>query len=300
MVGYKTSWVAFSSPPLKIKQTLIFNFQICFIGVNILANKSTVITHPSSVGVLTNGTGLTSSSGSNSGGPIIHVGPNISNNNLQNGVTRLVSPAPPSPVVHPVSGATNSKNVRTGLSSINNVLTTGGVIPGIKQATLSTLISGVGVNVPRSGASASPLPQIVGTAMTINTSAGGPTSTAGQAGQNQTVVLSKGTGVTMASTGTIGLSQNPPGTPTGVGVANQGQTIAIGAGTGLQILNMNNLNAVRASSVHVGAVSGGGSPQVVAAGPAGAKGLAPRMIISPQVLNTRPGQPGVSYTHFNL
>ncbi|XP_035703143.1 protein lingerer isoform X1 [Folsomia candida] len=221
---------------------------------------------------------------------------------LQNGITRIVTPQG---VQFPIGSIPQSNVlqnvVRTGLSGINNILSTGGVTPGIRQATLGTLISGVGANSVAAGSSGaniiSSLPPGAGPAMTVNNSGGG--ATPGQAGQNQTVVLSKGTGVTtMTSTGTIGLSQNPSGGASANNnnvTNNQGQPITLGPGGagGLQILNMNNLNAARA--VNVGAVNSGGTTthQIVAAGPAGSKNLAPRMIISPQVLNTRPGQPGV-------
>jgi hypothetical protein len=176
------------------------------------------------------------------------------------------------------------RNVRTGTFQCS--ITTGGAVPGIKQATLSTLISGVGVNVPVSVSSLPPTP--AGINMTVNTSGGGPASSPGQAGQNinQTIVLSKGPsgGVTL---GGGGGSQNPPGSPSNNNLSS-GQAI-IGAGTALQIVNMNNLNTVRATSVNVGGAVGG-SPQVIAAGPAGAKSLGPRMIISSPLLNNRPGQ----------
>ncbi|XP_021954845.1 transcription initiation factor TFIID subunit 4 isoform X3 [Folsomia candida] len=222
---------------------------------------------------------------------------------LQNGITRIVTPQG---VQFPIGSIPQSNVlqnvVRTGLSGINNILSTGGVTPGIRQATLGTLISGVGANSVAAGSSGaniiSSLPPGAGPAMTVNNSGGG--ATPGQAGQNQTVVLSKGTGVTtMTSTGTIGLSQNPSGGASANNnnvTNNQGQPITLGPGGagGLQILNMNNLNAARA--VNVGAVNSGGTTthQIVAAGPAGSKNLAPRMIISPQVLNTRPGQPGLT------
>lgn len=60
------------------------------------------------------------------------------------------------------------------------------------------------------------------------------------------------------------------------------------------ILNMNNLNAVRATAVNFGAVT---MPTGAGAQMAGQpqKAMAPRMIINPQMLaGSRPGAPGVS------
>ena len=70
------------------------------------------------------------------------------------------------------------------------------------------------------------------------------------------------------------------------------QTIINAAG-GLRVLNMNmNVNAVQAAAV--GAASSTTVPAgAVAASPA-QKVIAPRMILSPQMIGARPGQPGVS------
>jgi hypothetical protein len=214
--------------------------------------------------------------------------------------------------------------------AINNVLNTGGGNPGIKQA---TLISGVGVAVPGGGASGGGSnPAVMTVNVNGNGSIGGATTNApGQTGQNtqqqqqqQTLVLAKGPHpssiggvvvgqpgmtVAMASSGsTIGSNQNNSnnqgGAPTPQTPGSTPQSIAIGIGTGsgggVQILNMNSLNAVRASTVNVGAVnvSGGGGPQMATMmGSAGGRGGAgQRMIISPQMLaNARQGQPGVRY-----
>jgi len=207
--------------------------------------------------------------------------------------------------------------------AINNVLSTGGGTPGIKQA---TLISGVGVSVPGgvggapgggsgSATVANNLSSAGLSSMTVNVNGNGSgtTNSPGQPGQNQTIVLSKGAGqstggmtVAMASTGSVGSNQNPQGgaaTPQPPGGApHQGIAIGIGTGSGVQIVNMNSLNAVRstAASVNVGAVNvTGGSPQVATVGPAGARNVGPRMIITPQMLaNARPGQPGVRHVNY--
>lgn len=261
---------------------------------------------PTAAGVTINGNGITSPGKFQTFSNCLMFGTSLTlyclstGNSLQNGVTRLVTQgasAVHAPIgIHTTSTGvvTNQQNViRTGLSGISNVLSTGGVTPGIRQATLGTLISGTGVT------GANSISSLQGPAMTVNNSSGGATSTStGQAGQNQTIVLSKGT-VTMASPGTIGLSQNPP--PPGPPTNHQGQPIAIGTGAGLQFVNMNNLNTVRATAVNVGAGGNpGGTHHIVAAGPAGGKNIGQRMIISPQMLNTRPGQPGVSFFLFIL
>ncbi|CAG7706731.1 unnamed protein product [Allacma fusca] len=247
-------------------------------------NKTTVLTKPPQVGMTMTMAPISTSLASMSPAPASTV---VGSNNTL--VSSLESQISSSQNLIPNINHLNNRGESDGGGKtvlLNNVIPhnpTGGTPNGLQS---------LGVHSAGSTSSGNSVltPQHLA-AMTVNVA-----GTGGQTTPNQAVVLGKHPqagivpsssplgSVSPATLGGTSTSLSGPGNP------GQTPTIISTAGGGIRILNMN-VNAVQAAAV--GAGSTGNVQAGGVAGNAAQKALAPRMILSPQMIGARPGQPGV-------